>query len=103
MTCPLCKECPFSKGVCEQRITRGRRFFLMGALALPVARKIERIAQLVVPKYEAPKLTRLHDVDIKFHMSMIKIKLRDGTEALYSYPSEVDDTAFTLKSEWSFG
>lgn len=47
MTCPNCGE----------RIARGRRFFLMGALALPAAAALAR----VVPKlpYEAPKLTKI--------------------------------------------
>lgn len=56
--CPVCHRCPFAGGVCEDRVNRGRRFFLMGALALPVARKIELAAApfvaappLVVPRY----------------------------------------------------
>ena len=44
MICPVCNRCPFEKGVCEDRVNRGRRFFLMGALALPVARKLEALA-----------------------------------------------------------
>jgi len=47
--CPRCGECPFPGGVCEQRVNRGRRFFLMGALALPVARQVEAVAALVAP------------------------------------------------------
>ncbi len=42
--CPVCKRCSFENGVCEDRVNRGRRFFLVGALALPVARKIESVA-----------------------------------------------------------
>jgi hypothetical protein len=39
-----CRRCPFVNGVCEDRVNRGRGFFLVGALALPVARKIELAA-----------------------------------------------------------
>ena len=44
MICPICHRCPYVKGVCEDRVNRGRRYFLMGALALPVARKLEALA-----------------------------------------------------------
>lgn len=47
MICPVCHRCPFDRGVCEDRVNRGRRFFLMGALALPVARKLEALAPIV--------------------------------------------------------
>ncbi len=50
-SCPACERCPFTNGVCEDRANRGRRFFLMGALALPVARKIE----VVAAKIAAPR------------------------------------------------
>lgn len=50
MKCPRCGECPFPKGVCERVASRGRRFFLMGALALPVAVAIERIKPIVEPE-----------------------------------------------------
>lgn len=49
MRCPVCHRCPFDKGVCEDRVNRGRRFFLMGALALPVARKLEALAPILAP------------------------------------------------------
>lgn len=58
MICPVCQRCPFVNGVCEDRVNRGRRFFLMGALILPVARKLEALAPIVappdvaVPRYE---------------------------------------------------
>lgn len=52
MKCPRCGECPFPKGVCERVASRGRRFFLMGALALPVAVAIERIKPIVAPVTE---------------------------------------------------
>lgn len=39
-------------GVCEEKVSRGRRFFLLGALALPVAAKIERIGRIVAPPPE---------------------------------------------------
>lgn len=36
--------------MCERLANRGRRFFLMGALALPVAHKIAQVAEkLIVP------------------------------------------------------
>lgn len=60
MICPICNRCPFDKGVCEDRLNRGRRFFLMGALALPVARKLEALAPIV-----APDLTRIVLYDSK--------------------------------------
>lgn len=44
MTCPVCNRCPFERGVCEDHVNRGRRYFLVGALALPVARKLEALA-----------------------------------------------------------
>lgn len=47
--CPACGRCPFAGGVCEDRVNRGRRFFLLGALALPVARKVEVVAGVVAP------------------------------------------------------
>ena len=53
MRCPNCHDCAFERGVCERLANRGRRFFLMGALALPVAAKIERIAPIVAPKLAA--------------------------------------------------
>jgi hypothetical protein len=37
--------------VCEDRVNRSRRYFLMGALALPVARKIEIVAPAVPPVF----------------------------------------------------
>ena len=49
--CLVCKRCPFVNGVCEDRANRGRRFFLMGALALPVARKIETMVPKTVKQY----------------------------------------------------
>lgn len=53
MKCPNCHECPFERGVCERLANRGRRFFLMGALALPVAAKIVRVAPIggATPKF----------------------------------------------------
>ena len=54
MTCPVCRRCPFEKGVCEDRVNRGRRFFLVGALALPVARTIARVAPPLVGLPVAP-------------------------------------------------
>lgn len=48
-TCPRCGQCPFVDGVCEEKVSRGRRFFLLGALALPVAAQIARVAKLVPP------------------------------------------------------
>ena len=98
--CPLCKECPFTKGVCEQRILRGRRFFLMGALALPAAVQIARVAPLITPVYEAPKLTRL---PMRFHMSTIKLVLRDGSEVTYAYPDQIEDAAMTMNMSWGWG
>jgi len=76
--CPNCHDCDFPRGVCERLANRGRRFFLMGALAVPLAHKISRVAEkLIVPPtpeqtitiqysggklvYEAPKLTKLPD------------------------------------------
>lgn len=53
--CPHCGECPFPNNVCEERLSRGRRFFLMGALAVPLACKIESFA----PKIVEPKLVEL--------------------------------------------
>jgi len=47
--CPACGECGFDGGRCTERVSRGRRFFLVGALALPVARKIEVVAGIVAP------------------------------------------------------
>lgn len=52
MKCPRCGECPYPAGVCERVASRGRRFFLMGALALPVAVAIERIKPIVAPVTE---------------------------------------------------
>jgi len=49
MWCPACGECGFEGGRCAERVSRGRRFFLMGALALPVARKIEVVAGIIAP------------------------------------------------------
>jgi len=62
MRCPNCHECPFERGVCGRLANRGRRFFLMGALALPVAAKIER----AVPKlpYEKPALKYLGKINV---------------------------------------
>lgn len=67
MTCPVCQRCPFAKGVCEDRVNRGRRFFLVGALALPVALKIERVAPIVTPavlSYFQPVSYAFQPVDI---------------------------------------
>lgn len=50
MKCPRCGECPYPNGVCERVASRGRRFFLMGALALPVALAIERVKPIVAPQ-----------------------------------------------------
>ena len=77
MKCPGCGECDFLKGVCERLANRGRRFFLMGVLVVPLAHKIARVTEkLVVPApkqtvtiivddkrlvYEASQLTRRHD------------------------------------------
>src|SRR5262249_1488370 len=57
MICPNCHECPFEKGVCERLANRGRRFFLLGALALPVAVKITRVAPIVAPKAKVSTMT----------------------------------------------
>ncbi len=64
-SCPACKRCPFVNGVCEDRANRGRRFFLMGALALPVARQIEVVAAKVV--YEPPTLIELPPVFERYY------------------------------------
>jgi len=48
--CSRCGRCPAPNGECEEKISRGRRFFLLGALALPVAAKVERVAALVAPE-----------------------------------------------------
>lgn len=61
--CPNCHECDFPRGVCERVTNRGRRFFLMGALALPVARQIERVAA-IVPTYEAPTITPVGRINV---------------------------------------
>lgn len=59
MICPICKRCPFQGGVCEDRVNRGRRFFLVGALALPVARRLE-----IAP---APTLVSFHRIQFTLH------------------------------------
>lgn len=59
----LCPHCEKSLCACEQ-VHRGRRFFLMGALALPIARKIESVAAIIKPPYEPPKITWLGRVSI---------------------------------------
>jgi hypothetical protein len=41
-------------GVCEDRVNRGRRYFLLGALALPVARKIELAAPALTVRRASP-------------------------------------------------
>lgn len=61
-SCPKCGQCPFVDGVCEQKIARGRRFFLLGALALPVAAKIESLGKLVKPAYETPTIEYLGNI-----------------------------------------
>ena len=43
MICPLCGDCEMPKGKCERDVQRGRRWFLMGALALPVAAKLPKL------------------------------------------------------------
>lgn len=53
MTCPNCGKCPYLEGQCVERIAKGRRYFLMGALALPLAHKIERLAPIITPKLVA--------------------------------------------------
>ncbi len=63
--CPVCRSCPFANGVCEDRANRGRRFFLMGALALPVARKIETMVSKVV--YEPPTIIELPRVFERYY------------------------------------
>jgi hypothetical protein len=52
--CPVCRRCPFAGGVCEDRANRSRRFFLMGALALPVAARIDFAVSkaVTVPRFE---------------------------------------------------
>lgn len=83
--CPNCHDCDFPKGVCERLANRGRRFFLIGALAVPLAHEIARVAEkLIAPApqstitvvfgekklvYEAPKLTRLPNDWILHNMS----------------------------------
>ncbi len=56
--CPDCNRCPCSDchpvGACE-RVARGRRFFLLGALALPVVQKIGEFAPKIV--LAAPETT----------------------------------------------
>ena len=64
MICPVCEydaESPLSLTLhierahpARERVNRGRRFFLVGALALPVARKLESLAPIVAPP--APRL-----------------------------------------------
>jgi hypothetical protein len=61
--CPNCRECDFPKGVCERLANRGRRFFLMGALAVPLAHKIERVAKAIVPYQRPPGMITLHYAD----------------------------------------
>lgn len=56
--CPVCKRCPFSNGVCEDRANRSRRYFLMGALVLPVAAKIERVVR---PRVVEPMTIQIGD------------------------------------------
>ena len=55
--CPRCGECPFSGGVCEEKVSRGRRFFMLGALALPVAAQIARVAAVIAPPLPETSVT----------------------------------------------
>ena len=57
--CPNCGRCPYLEGQCIERVSKGRRFFLMGALALPVAHTLSRAAAIVQPQYETPTLERV--------------------------------------------
>ena len=76
--CPVCKKCPFAGGVCEDRVNRGRRFFLMGALAVPIARKIEDVGKLIVPAAPSvPKIEDLLDMNVP-HPDIALLRLQEA-------------------------
>lgn len=69
--CPSCGECPFEKGVCEKLANRGRRFFLMGALAVPIAAKIEALAPIVQPARTVSAVLRIGNQEWVYEKPMI--------------------------------
>lgn len=85
-------------GVCEEKISRGRRFFMLGALALPVAAQIARVAEILKP----PEMTS----QIEFNgenwiwngtYKVGDLVVRSGARSL------PDNTIFTVTSTGPYG
>lgn len=91
--CPRCGRCPFAGGVCEERVSHGRRFFLMGALALPAAATIARLSP-VVP---APK---------RYRFSNVRVFVGDVEIKPFEMPSDDvirEEACSFMRSQLSYG